>query len=535
MIPLGWELGTGDAVLIPLKHLAVCGQTQEAGKTTALEALISRADRRALTFITKRGEGSFAGGHLVPPFLRQHADWQSVAAILEASRGEKLKFERAWIIRASKGARTLGDVHRNVRRLMLASKGLSADVYLTLDAYLSIVVPQIDQWRWADRLVLTSGLNVMDLTSASVELQHLVIRSALDWVLASETDIVVVIPEAWKFIPEGRNTPVKLTAEAYIRQGAASGNFLWIDSQDLGGISKTILRSVPVWLLGVQREANEIKRTLANIPANVAKPKASEIATLGLGQFIACWGKHARRTYVQPVWAHDDEAQAVATGVLTVEDLQQRGGHVRDDERATLQAELTQLRRENADLRTEIARMVGARDREPPPGDRRSAEAARPPADARDGNPPARRLTERESPAAHPGPDDAFVDGALAAFDQFYGRIKARLIADLPSDPRVMEIVLARPELRVKVERHVITVDGETLRGRLARLLADGYFNEAQTTSTAMQELSRRGFNTAPPNVAKELGELARMGFLTRDNKWYRAVAEMRVNIVEAA
>jgi hypothetical protein len=50
-----------------------------------------------------------------------------------------------------------------------------------------------------------------------------------------------------------------------------------------------------------------------------------------------------------------------------------------------------------------------------------------------------------------------------------------------------------------------------------------------------MGELSKRGFNTAPPNVSKELGELARMGFLTRDNKWYRVVPEMTVNIIEAA
>jgi type IV secretory pathway VirB4 component len=58
-IHLGFEVPTGTAVEIPLRHMAVCGQTQEAGKTTALEALITRAGVRALTFITKRGEASF--------------------------------------------------------------------------------------------------------------------------------------------------------------------------------------------------------------------------------------------------------------------------------------------------------------------------------------------------------------------------------------------------------------------------------------------------------------------------------------------
>jgi hypothetical protein len=34
-------------------------------------------------------------------------------------------------------------VQRNVRKAMETAKGMSADVYLTLDAYLEAVVPQI--------------------------------------------------------------------------------------------------------------------------------------------------------------------------------------------------------------------------------------------------------------------------------------------------------------------------------------------------------------------------------------------------------
>jgi hypothetical protein len=66
---------------------------------------------------------------------------------------------------------------------------------------------------------------------------------------------------------------------------------------------------VPVWILGVQREANEIKRTLDNIPAGIAKPSKADIATLELGQFFACWGKHAVRTYAQPAWMGKDTSR----------------------------------------------------------------------------------------------------------------------------------------------------------------------------------------------------------------------------------
>jgi hypothetical protein len=317
---LGYEVGaSGASVEIPLKHMAITGQTQEAGKTTALEGLIARSGLKAVTFITKRGEASFTGARRIEPYFREQADWQFVASILEASRGEKLKFERAWIIRASKGARTLADVQRNVRKAMETAKGMSADVYLTLDAYLEVVVPEIETIKWASGVDLRDGVNAVDLTDLSLEMQHLVIRSTISWVLHREKNTVVVIPEAWKFIPQGRGTPVKLAAESFIRQAAAMGNYLWLDSQDLGGIEKTILRSVPVWILGVQREANEIKRTLENIPAGFKKPKPANIATLELGQFFACWGQHAIKTYVQPAWLPDHVAIQVACGETPVE------------------------------------------------------------------------------------------------------------------------------------------------------------------------------------------------------------------------
>jgi hypothetical protein len=320
-IVLGFEIGDPNTpvVEIPLKHMAVTGQTQEAGKTTALEGLIARAGLKAVTFITKRGEASFVGARRIDPYFREQADWQFVASILEASRGEKLKFERAWIIRASKGASTLADVQRNVRKAMETAKGMSADVYLTLDAYLDVVVPEIAKIKWAPGVDLRDGVNVIDMTGLSIEMQHLVIRSTLRWVLNREKNTVVVVPEAWKFIPQGRGTPVKLAAEEFIRQAAAMGNYLWLDSQDLGGIEKQILRSVPVWILGVQRETNEIKRTLDNIPAGFTKPKPADIATLELGQFYACWGRHAVKTYAQPAWLSNREAMQVAAGEVPIE------------------------------------------------------------------------------------------------------------------------------------------------------------------------------------------------------------------------
>jgi hypothetical protein len=111
---------------------------------------------------------------------------------------------------------------------------------------------------------------------------------------------------------------------------------------------------------------------------------------------------------------------------------------------------------------------------------------------------------------------------------------KGRLITELPTDPRILSIVCAKPELRVEVERKIITIDGDTLQGRIARLLAAGFFDEPKTSPDVIAELIKRGASERVKFGAKnELAELGRLGFLTRDNKWYRAVPEMKVNVVE--
>jgi hypothetical protein len=47
-----------------------------------------------------------------------------------------------------------------------------------------------------------------------------------------------------------------------------------------GGVEKEILRAAAVWLIGVQREANEIERALSSIPKGIKRPREGDIPTL---------------------------------------------------------------------------------------------------------------------------------------------------------------------------------------------------------------------------------------------------------------
>lgn len=505
---LGYEVGTGSPVSVPLKHMAVTGQTQEAGKTTALEALITRSGMKAVAFVTKRGEGSFSDARTIRPYFREQADWQFVASILEASRGEKLKFERAWIIRASRGATTLADVQRNVQKAMETAKGMSADIYLTLDAYLDAVVPQIGRVRWANSVELSTGLNVMDLTALNVEMQHLVIRSTLDWVLNHETDTVVVVPEAWKFIPQGRGTPVKLAAESFIRQAAGLRNYLWLDSQDIAGVEKIILKSVPVWVLGVQREANEVKRTLAQIPAGIKKPRPEAIATLGLGQFFLCYGTHTTKVYVQPAWMDANEAQAIARGQRpTPSPAPVRSAPTIEPEDDTVnEAEARALREENRELRAKLAEL-----------ERRQAESSS-----------HKAAVDAPSSGRRTEPGDAGRTPASA--DALYEDFKRRLLAE----PAVLRVLSMKPEMIVEVERKTVTVDGTSVKGRVAKLLASGFFKTAQGQGDTRTALRRTGPDINTGTLSKVFAELLADGFLEKYGATkYVEVPDMKVNIVE--
>lgn len=326
---LGFEVGTGLAVEIPIGHLAITGQSQASGKTTTLEGLVSRADRQAIAFVTKRGEGSFRVASPIPPYFRDRTDWPFISSLLEAIVSEKLKFQRAEIIKICqdysghegtwKAPQTLADVQKNAETALIKARGIASRVYTELFEYLRMLVPQIEKLPYSSELELRPGLNVMDLTDYDFPLQALVVRSVIEWVHHHAKNTIIVIPEAWKFAPKQRNSPVRFAAEELIRQGAALQNFLWCDSQDLAGVSAVLLRQVTVWLFGKQMEAREIERTLQQIPADMVRPTRGDIARLGIGEFIVAFENELRLVYVQPAWMTGVHAQAIATGEETIE------------------------------------------------------------------------------------------------------------------------------------------------------------------------------------------------------------------------
>jgi len=322
-IKIGYEIGTGKQIDINPSHLIVTGVTQLSGKTTTLEALIKRSGLKAIVFKTKIGEKSFTQGTEIPPFFRDRSDYEFVRSLIEAYAKEKLFLEKGTLMQLCKGSASLIEIKKKVDDALLGKlRGLQQEIYTRLQHYLENLIPQIQYANLSKILTVYEGINIMNLERFSEEAQSLIIQSVADEVLKTMRDTILVVPEAWKFIPQKYNNPCKRVIESYIRQGATNNNFIWIDSQDMAGVDKLPLKQISTWILGYQSERNEVQHTLDQIPLpSKAKPKEDEIMTLMIGQFFVSSYYGVKKVYVQPAWLEDNKAVLVAQGKLKLDEI----------------------------------------------------------------------------------------------------------------------------------------------------------------------------------------------------------------------
>lgn len=322
-IKLGYKVGTDEEVAINHSHLIVTGITQLSGKTTTLEALIKRSGLKAIVFRTKIGEKSFTEGTEVPPFFKDRSDYEFVRSLIEAYSKEKLFLEKGTLMRLCKGSNSLLDIKKKVDEALLGKlRGLDIEIYTRLQHYLENLIPQIQYANLSKVLSVYEGINIMNLERFTEEVQALIIQSVADEVLKTMKGIVIVIPEAWKFLPQKYNSPCKRVVESFIRQGATNENFIWIDSQDMAGVDKIPLKQISTWILGYQAERNEVKHTLDEISLpKKLKPTEDEIMTLRKGHFYLSSYDSVVNVYVQPSWMDNETAIKISKGELKVEEV----------------------------------------------------------------------------------------------------------------------------------------------------------------------------------------------------------------------
>lgn len=521
-ILLGFEVGSGKPVYMSLHHLIVTGLTQKSGKTTTLEALISRSGIKAIAFKTKRGEIGFTRYHEIPPYFKERSDWQYVESLIEATLREDQRFNRSWIIKACRGAKTLRDVHRNVQKLLKEARkdSLAEGVYTNLNEYLKLVIPQLEKFKFSDELKLTDGINVMDLTEMSREVQALVIRSVMEYAISNLENTVIIIPEAWEFLPQGRSTPVKLFAEIFVRKGAAIGNYLWIDSQDIAGIDKTPLRQCDNWILGRQRDPREVERTLDAIPLPAkSKPKPEDIMKLPVGHFYACLGNEVHLVYVLPSWLPYEVGVKIAKGELPVEEAEKYKPKMKEVNETVLKEkyenvlrEIKQLKDENQKLRETVTNLLSEKER--------LQDIIKEHVD---------RISELEVKL------DKYreIEEALNSLRSFLGISATSHVAtqDLPEN---LTVNIEQPALTVKIERKPLVLTDKDLHGKIAVIYAEGRLNKGWFTVTDVAKHFEAHGWKRDPRASNALDDFCSWGYFEKHYAGKRPEYRVKIPVEEA-
>jgi hypothetical protein len=319
-------------------NIAATGQTRRTGKTTALEAIITRGKFTCLTFRTKRGETGFLRGLQTRPFYKPRADWVYVKSLAEAALDKELPglYDR-WFMEATgetgrlPKARDLKEVRKNIDILLegnhdiRAARGFAESMLFSIRGYLDLILPDLfrEGREWSRELELKEGnINVMNLEGLSGGVQSLIIASCMEEVFQKLENVVIVVPEAPDFFPAGKGSPSKVVGRRIAKKGGAINNFLYLDSQMIVDVDPIVRSQARLWLLGPQGSyEHEIDRTLKLLPKDLGrmKPTSSDVQTLPLGHFylVIAEEKTVKKVYAAPWWLPEDIAKKVAIGEIS--------------------------------------------------------------------------------------------------------------------------------------------------------------------------------------------------------------------------
>lgn len=113
-----------------------------------------------------------------------------------------------------------------------------------------------------------------------------------------------------------------------------------------------------------------------------------------------------------------------------------------------------------------------------------------------------------------------------------YQKWKARLVSELRKEaPALLKVLGTAPQLEVTIEPRIVDCDGTSLRGRVATLIARGFFREPRTNSATRSELKRTGPDCNEGSLSRELSTLLAWGLLTREAKGWQAVPNAQVRL----
>ena len=310
----------GEEVGTSLFNMLITGQTQLSGKTTTIKALapevVSKFHNDVLIFDSKPTGREFPEYPAIPVVYEPTTDPLILLGLLESIFRRKLTPFYSTLSRLTEDAKDLDDILKNaVKMEEKAKSGFIKDACHTLADLIRRLKKELEGRELSDELKIYRGRNyrepkiwVMPINDFSIEAQQLVIRAAFEKALKRSefANLLIVIDEAWRFLPESFSSACKRAIYDYATQGAKTGRYVWLATQFLAPTDKDALKAMPIKLLGRQDHATEVEHTLRAIPGYKGAFKPEDIMKLKKGEFIFVDIEGAtKKVYVVPPWERE--------------------------------------------------------------------------------------------------------------------------------------------------------------------------------------------------------------------------------------
>ena len=498
-LKVGYKSETGEQVDIPFFHTFTAGITRH-GKTETLKALASRSDDyKVLIFDVKTPPDYQDIGTEIPIHLEKHTDPTTIKKLLEAESEISLSYQFSEIIKMYEPNDTYQDLYDRMEEYMDEDiHPVEEDKVRVLHHLLGQLVDDLNAADIREDLILENGINVMPLHNVSRSVQQLAISSTVRKVLDDEDqqDVIIILDEASRFIPQGSGTPAKQEVVRTIKEGAASNIWLWLSDQTITGTEKDNLKQIGNWILGRQTEKNEAKRTIDQIPFDV-DVSYNDIMTLKKGHFVVGTEEDAIVTYVQPSWVDDETAQSIAeSGDISMAE-ESKPETEQSEEFENLEDELHEKDKTIRDLREKISDRDDKIDELQEEIDKMNQV-----------------LEQEESGQSEPVEAESAVDEeevreiVREALDEEIERIEV---------PEGIDVATEKPRLRVKEEVKKLELDKDSLEGKIALLYVKGELPEEDYWSTGdFYDLFNKYGWSQNPQTKQKLDEFCQWGFLEK-------------------
>jgi len=320
MIHIGYSKGI--SVDIRLLHTIVAAQTRY-GKSTTIRTMMQHIpdDYKALCLDVKDPRDFAGAGVEIPIYIENKTDPLMLKQLLEQESHLWLRREFPELIDLCKEGDTFEKVYERVnKRMTEKAHPVVKDRLKVLQLLLRKLVENMAKTTLSDTLELPAKNNVMNLSKAPSEIKQLAVYSIVKRALEKLENIVLVIDELPDFAPQQYSTPSKSIIGQAIRKGGAKGIWLWLSGQTMTGVDKQVLKQAMIWILGHQREINEAKRTLDQIPFKTGLD-VKDIMKLPIGHFVVCTDEGGYITYVQPEGVDSETARKVSLGEVSVDEV----------------------------------------------------------------------------------------------------------------------------------------------------------------------------------------------------------------------